>query len=270
MCENALSWEEEEEESRTEDTEECLTMASPDPDSCGITLVVATGAGLMSFNGLPSSHMDNKPWTCSQWLMHDDSEAIGYNLLDKIYCIHTLAVLSLRAVDKVPFGKLGIKMGSIRSVVVRKGTGQSNILAKDICMEFAELTGQGHSEFYAECGRPQFLSLSRRVPSNQLMAEQQIIGPSQPHHLENLCMASLCGSSVLHYVFELMHMQDQSRSVDKQHAVINYDKEKDEHWVKDLGSLNGTFVNDVRIPDQKYITLKLNDVIRFGYDILPV
>uniref|UniRef100_A0A674JPT3 Centrosomal protein 170B n=1 Tax=Terrapene triunguis TaxID=2587831 RepID=A0A674JPT3_9SAUR len=60
----------------------------------------------------------------------------------------------------------------------------------------------------------------------------------------------------------------QSRSVDKQHAVINYDKDKDEHRVKDLGSLNGTFVNDVRIPDQKYITLKLNDVIRFGYDIL--
>ncbi|KAF2986326.1 hypothetical protein EK904_009855 [Melospiza melodia maxima] len=60
----------------------------------------------------------------------------------------------------------------------------------------------------------------------------------------------------------------ESRSVDKQHAVINYDKDKDEHWVKDLGSLNGTFVNDVRIPDQKYITLKLNDVIRFGYDIL--
>ncbi|XP_056402545.1 centrosomal protein of 170 kDa protein B isoform X4 [Hyla sarda] len=58
----------------------------------------------------------------------------------------------------------------------------------------------------------------------------------------------------------------QSRSVDKQHAVINYDGEKDEHRVKDLGSLNGTFVNDVRIPDQKYITLKLNDVIRFGYD----
>ncbi|XP_068110362.1 centrosomal protein of 170 kDa protein B isoform X2 [Hyperolius riggenbachi] len=59
----------------------------------------------------------------------------------------------------------------------------------------------------------------------------------------------------------------QSRSVDKQHAVINYDNDKDEHRVKDLGSLNGTFVNDVRIPDQKYITLKLNDVIRFGYDI---
>ncbi|ELK37517.1 Protein KIAA0284 [Myotis davidii] len=51
----------------------------------------------------------------------------------------------------------------------------------------------------------------------------------------------------------------QSRSVDKQHAVINYDQDRDEHWVKDLGSLNGTFVNEVRIPDQKYITLKLND-----------
>ncbi|XP_026210872.1 centrosomal protein of 170 kDa protein B isoform X2 [Anabas testudineus] len=58
----------------------------------------------------------------------------------------------------------------------------------------------------------------------------------------------------------------QSRSVDKQHAVINYNINTDEHMVKDLGSLNGTFVNDLRIPDQTYITLKLSDVIRFGYD----
>lgn len=29
-----------------------------------------------------------------------------------------------------------------------------------------------------------------------------------------------------------------------------------------------TFVNDLRIPEQTYITLKLSDVIRFGYDIL--
>ncbi|XP_047677406.1 centrosomal protein of 170 kDa protein B isoform X2 [Tachysurus fulvidraco] len=58
----------------------------------------------------------------------------------------------------------------------------------------------------------------------------------------------------------------QSRSVDKQHAVINYDPVRDEHLVKDLGSLNGTFVNDLRIPDQTYITLKLSDVVRFGYD----
>lgn len=27
--------------------------------------------------------------------------------------------------------------------------------------------------------------------------------------------------------------------MDKQHAVINYDQDRDEHWVKDLGSLNG-------------------------------
>ncbi|XP_024661518.1 centrosomal protein of 170 kDa-like [Maylandia zebra] len=31
----------------------------------------------------------------------------------------------------------------------------------------------------------------------------------------------------------------QSRSVDKQHAVINYNPTTDEHLVKDLGSLNG-------------------------------
>ncbi|KAM9727397.1 centrosomal protein of 170 kDa isoform 4-T4 [Menidia menidia] len=58
----------------------------------------------------------------------------------------------------------------------------------------------------------------------------------------------------------------QSRSVDKQHAVINYEAGNDEHKVKDLGSLNGTFVNDVRIQEQMYITLKLEDKLRFGYD----
>ncbi|KAG9334180.1 hypothetical protein JZ751_008539 [Albula glossodonta] len=60
----------------------------------------------------------------------------------------------------------------------------------------------------------------------------------------------------------------QSRSVDKQHAVINYEAASDEHKVKDLGSLNGTFVNDVRIQEQMYITLKMDDKLRFGYDIL--
>ncbi|XP_048865168.1 centrosomal protein of 170 kDa-like isoform X14 [Brienomyrus brachyistius] len=58
----------------------------------------------------------------------------------------------------------------------------------------------------------------------------------------------------------------QSRSVDKQHAVINYEAASDEHKVKDLGSLNGTFVNDVRIQEQMYITLKIDDKLRFGYD----
>ncbi|XP_052455035.1 centrosomal protein of 170 kDa-like [Carassius gibelio] len=58
----------------------------------------------------------------------------------------------------------------------------------------------------------------------------------------------------------------QSRSVDKQHAVLNYEVATDEHKVKDLGSLNGTFVNDVRIQEQQYVTLKMGDKLRFGYD----
>ncbi|KAF3841876.1 hypothetical protein F7725_023827 [Dissostichus mawsoni] len=47
-----------------------------------------------------------------------------------------------------------------------------------------------------------------------------------------------------------------------QHAVVNYEAGIDEHKVKDLGSLNGTFVNDVRIQEQMYITLKLEDKLR--------
>ncbi|XP_053711774.1 centrosomal protein of 170 kDa-like isoform X1 [Synchiropus splendidus] len=58
----------------------------------------------------------------------------------------------------------------------------------------------------------------------------------------------------------------QSRSVDKQHAVINYEANTDEHKVKDLGSLNGTFINDVRIQEQMYVTLQTDDKLRFGYD----
>ncbi|XP_067901474.1 centrosomal protein of 170 kDa isoform X4 [Heterodontus francisci] len=61
-------------------------------------------------------------------------------------------------------------------------------------------------------------------------------------------------------------LQIRSRSVDKQHAVINYNSAEDEHKVKDLGSLNGTFVNEARIPEQTYITLKIDDKLRFGYD----
>ncbi|XP_051868293.1 centrosomal protein of 170 kDa isoform X3 [Pristis pectinata] len=61
-------------------------------------------------------------------------------------------------------------------------------------------------------------------------------------------------------------LQIRSRSVDKQHAVINYNSTEDEHKVKDLGSLNGTFVNEARIPEQTYITLKIDDKLRFGYD----
>lgn len=36
----------------------------------------------------------------------------------------------------------------------------------------------------------------------------------------------------------------------------------------DLFSPLQTFVNDVRIQEQQYITLKMGDKLRFGYDIL--
>ncbi|KAJ3614265.1 hypothetical protein NHX12_017839 [Muraenolepis orangiensis] len=54
----------------------------------------------------------------------------------------------------------------------------------------------------------------------------------------------------------------QSRSVDKQHAVVNYEPVNDEHKVKDLGSLNGTFVNDVRIQEQHEPHTNLFTVMR--------
>lgn len=46
----------------------------------------------------------------------------------------------------------------------------------------------------------------------------------------------------------------QSRSVDKQHAVINYDTNTDEHMVKDLGSLNGVSgsISSVGLPDSAH------------------
>lgn len=37
-----------------------------------------------------------------------------------------------------------------------------------------------------------------------------------------------------------------------------------------LSFLLQTFVNDVRIQEQMYITLKLEDKLRFGYDILSL
>ncbi|KAL9953445.1 hypothetical protein ACROYT_G040866 [Oculina patagonica] len=58
-----------------------------------------------------------------------------------------------------------------------------------------------------------------------------------------------------------------SRSVDKQHAVITVNSDNGEHKLHDLGTLNGTFVNEVRVK-QHPVDLKLRDNIRFGYDIL--
>lgn len=48
----------------------------------------------------------------------------------------------------------------------------------------------------------------------------------------------------------------------RHHAMIQ--KIKDAYFIKDQGSTNGTFVNDVRIPPEKYIKLKRGDKITIG------
>lgn len=60
--------------------------------------------------------------------------------------------------------------------------------------------------------------------------------------------AILVETAIIHYlfIFVLINIYQlfQSRSVDKQHAVVNYDTSTDEHLVKDLGSLNGVSVKN--------------------------
>lgn len=62
-----------------------------------------------------------------------------------------------------------------------------------------------------------------------------------------------------------MDLTLKSRSVDKQHAVISVNTENREYKLHDLGTLNGTFVNEVRVRQQP-VDLQLRDNIRFGYD----
>ncbi|MDY6934731.1 MAG: FHA domain-containing protein [Spirochaetota bacterium] len=46
------------------------------------------------------------------------------------------------------------------------------------------------------------------------------------------------------------------------HAVIQ--KIKDDYFIKDLNSTNGTFVNEMQVPKEKYVKLYDNDIIRIG------
>ena len=46
------------------------------------------------------------------------------------------------------------------------------------------------------------------------------------------------------------------------HAVIQ--KIKDDYYIKDLGSTNGTFVNNLELPEGNYVKLESNDTIRIG------
>lgn len=53
--------------------------------------------------------------------------------------------------------------------------------------------------------------------------------------------------------------------VSRKHAEIQ--KIKAAFFIKDLNSRNGTFVNDVRVPEGKYFKLNPKDVIRLGSKI---
>jgi len=52
------------------------------------------------------------------------------------------------------------------------------------------------------------------------------------------------------------------KMVSRFHAEIQ--KIKENFFVTDLNSSNGTFVNDIKVPEGKYIKLKENDKIRLG------
>lgn len=63
-----------------------------------------------------------------------------------------------------------------------------------------------------------------------------------------------------------MDLKLRSRSVDKQHAVISVNRKTQEYILHDLGTLNGTFVNEMKVKQQP-VNLQLRDNIRFGYDL---
>ena len=41
-------------------------------------------------------------------------------------------------------------------------------------------------------------------------------------------------------------------------------KIKDAYFIKDVGSTNGTFINGIRIPNEKYVKLNPGDKISIG------
>jgi pSer/pThr/pTyr-binding forkhead associated (FHA) protein len=48
----------------------------------------------------------------------------------------------------------------------------------------------------------------------------------------------------------------------RSHALVQ--KIKDDYFIKDLNSTNGTFVNNRKIPRDKYFKLHRNDIVRIG------
>jgi pSer/pThr/pTyr-binding forkhead associated (FHA) protein len=62
------------------------------------------------------------------------------------------------------------------------------------------------------------------------------------------------------------HIVLESILVSKRHALIQ--KIKDDYFIMDLKSTNGTFVNKERVPEGKYIKLEPGDRIKIGKTVL--
>ena len=60
----------------------------------------------------------------------------------------------------------------------------------------------------------------------------------------------------------------EDKLVSREHAVIQ--KIKDDFYVQDLHSTNGTFVNGTKIPPGDYVRLRLSDTILIGRTELSV
>ena len=56
-------------------------------------------------------------------------------------------------------------------------------------------------------------------------------------------------------------------SCSRQHAVLQYRmvNNKVKPYVIDLGSSNGTYLNNQKIDPQRYVKLREKDVVKFGY-----
>ncbi|XP_055957434.1 centrosomal protein of 170 kDa protein B isoform X3 [Patella vulgata] len=61
-------------------------------------------------------------------------------------------------------------------------------------------------------------------------------------------------------------VQVKSDTVDKRHAVLTYDVFLSKFKIKDLSSINKTYVNSTRIQEQEYVTLNHMDTVQLGHD----